>query len=249
MELHPQRKRVIRSLSHNIFENLALENYLFEHLEPREELLFLWKNSDSVVIGRFQDPEIECNLQALEVDGIPLARRQSGGGTVWHDLGNLCFTFMGPKASFDRDKNLSLIQKVLQNLGFSVELNERHDMVLHGKKISGSAFRIKADRAFHHGTLLIRSRLDKLQYYLKPATEKLQSRHTRSVPSPVTRLSDWQADIRVADIENSLSAFFSLDPAETIAPEHIQGAPLYNNYLQHLQSRDWIYGLGSTALS
>lgn len=238
------RKRVLHSLSNNIYENLALENYLFEHLEPEEEVLFLWKNTDAVVIGRFQDPEIECNLQAMKQDGIPLARRQSGGGTVWHDLGNLCFTFMGPKASFDRRKNLILIQRALQSLGFPAELNDRHDILLQGKKISGSAFREKADKAFHHGTLLINSQLDKLHYYLKPETENPQSRHTRSVPSPVTRLADWQKDVEITAVETALRALFSPEPAETITPDRVQKEPDYCDYVQHLQSRDWIYGPG-----
>jgi len=246
MQTGAYRRRVIYSLSYNIYENLALENYLFEHLGAQEELLFLWKNTDAVVIGRFQDPEIECNLQAMKQDGIPLARRQSGGGTVWHDLGNLCFTFMGAKRTFDRRKNLILIQRALQSLGFPAELNDRHDILLEGKKISGSAFREVANKAFHHGTLLISSRLDKLRYYLKPEAEKPQSRHTRSVPSPVTRLADWQKDIEIAKIEATIAALFSPEPADTITTDRLQKESAFFDYLQHLQSRDWIYGPGAT---
>ncbi|AEJ20183.1 lipoate--protein ligase family protein [Gracilinema caldarium] len=246
MESSIQRKRVIFSLSNNIYENLALENYLFEHLDPQEALLFLWRNTYTVVIGRFQDPEIECNLKALQVDGIPLARRQSGGGTVWHDLGNLCFTFMSSKKFFNRDNNLILIQRALQNLGFPVEINNRHDILLHGKKISGSAFREKADRSFHHGTILVTAELDKLHYYLKPELEKPQSRHTRSVSSPVSQLSAWQKDICISDVETMLKDSFSPKPAETISIEAVLHDPLYFNYLYQMQSRDWIYGPGAT---
>jgi lipoate-protein ligase A len=239
-----KRKRVICSLSHTIYENLALENYLFNKLDSQEELLFLWKNTDAVVIGRFQDPELECNLGALTRDGVPLARRQSGGGTVWHDLGNLCFTFMGPKAFFDRRKNLILIKTALEQLGFPAELNERHDILLYGKKISGSAFREKADRAFHHGTLLIASQLDKLHYYLSPQIEKPRSRHTRSVPSPVTQLSLWNPDITITEIENKLKELFSTEPAECISAEQVHTEAEFADYLEFLQSRDWIYGPG-----
>jgi lipoate-protein ligase A len=241
-----RRRRVIFSLSNNIYENLALENYLFEHLEPQEELLFLWRNSNTVVIGRFQDPEIECNLKAIQADGIPLARRQSGGGTVWHDLGNLCFTFMSFKTFFNREKNLILIQRALQTLGFPVEINNRYDILLYGNKISGSAFREKAERAFHHGTLLVTSELDKLHYYLKPETEKPQSRHTRSVSSPVSQLAAWQQDICISDVETVLKDSFSPEPSETISIDTVQHDPLYFNFFIQMQSREWIYGTGVT---
>ena len=239
-------RRVFRSISQDIYENLALENYLFENLKENEELLFLWNNSDAVVIGRFQDPEIECNITALRQDCIPLARRQSGGGTVWHDRGNLCFTFMSPKSNFNKSKNLCMIQEALLRARIPVEINERHDILLMGKKISGSAFREKADRAFHHGTLLVSSQLEKLSYYLKPEKEKKESRHIRSVSSPVTRIIDIEPAISIKDIENILASTFSTEPVETISPEQVRTKALFSDYLEQMRSRAWIYGPGSS---
>ncbi|WP_304223528.1 hypothetical protein [Gracilinema caldarium] len=240
---HNLRKRVIISQSSNIYENLALENLLFSQLTEDETILFLWQNTDSVVIGRFQDPEIECNLSAMQRDGILLARRQSGGGTVWHDMGNLCFTFMGSKTCFDRKDNLLFIVTVLRSQGFPVELNERHDILLQGNKISGSAFREKADRAFHHGTLLINSQLEKLKLYLTPAVEKKESRHIRSVRSPVSQLSEWNTSVSVKDIQNLLASNYSQDPAQIISAVQFLSDSAFTDYLAHIQSPAWIYNL------
>lgn len=111
----------------------------------------------------------------MEEAGVALVRRQSGGGAVYQDLGNSCFTFLSSKEEFDIDRNMKIITSALKS-GFAIEAEKsgRNDITVGGKKISGSAFRKTADRSFHHGTLLVDVDLEALQNYLNPSKAKLQ---------------------------------------------------------------------------
>jgi lipoate-protein ligase A len=176
--------RVLRSASRNVYENLALEEYLFRRLEADERALLLWRNRDSVVIGRYQNPYIECSLQNMERNGVSLARRQSGGGTVWHDEGTLCFTFFGPRQGFDRRENIEITLRALKNLGVPAEVNERLDILVEDKKISGSAFRESGGFSFHHGTILIRADLERLSACLAgPAADTAEPGPDPAIPA------------------------------------------------------------------
>ncbi|KAG0341060.1 hypothetical protein BG004_006163 [Podila humilis] len=116
--------------------NLAFEEWLFRNSSPETYILFLYRNSKSVIIGRNQNPWKECNLKQLDKDGVPFVRRKSGGGTVYHDIGNTNYSIMMPRAVFDRRTNVELICRALHELDIPALVNERHDIVLDGKKIS-----------------------------------------------------------------------------------------------------------------
>ena len=113
---------VCTSSSDDPFLNLALEDGLFRRMGTEDRILFLWQSRPCVVIGRFQNPWVECSLEALEKDGADLVRRQSGGGTVYHDKGNTNFTFLSPAASFDADQNLGVVTAALKALGIDDEI-------------------------------------------------------------------------------------------------------------------------------
>lgn len=138
---------VLKSLSTDIYENLALEDWVHDNVDlQNRSVLFLWRNSPAVVIGRHQNPWQECNLQLMRQRGVPLARRRSGGGTVFHDLGNVNLTFFTSKKKYDRHRNLRVVTSALKGLrpGLDVQANERFDILLNGHyKISG---RFKAVR-------------------------------------------------------------------------------------------------------
>ena len=101
--------KVFLSDSFNPYLNLATEEWIFHHLDPSTQILFLWRNEETVVIGRNQNPWSECNLSKMKSDRIHLARRTTGGGAVFHDLGNTNFTFLSPKNSYKRENNLQII--------------------------------------------------------------------------------------------------------------------------------------------
>lgn len=120
-----------------------------------QRVLFLWRNADTVVIGRAQNPWKECNTRRMEEDNVRLARRSSGGGAVFHDLGNTCFTFMAGKPEYDKTISTSIVLNALNALGVSAEASGRNDLVVKPPKataVSGSAYRETKDRGFHHGT-------------------------------------------------------------------------------------------------
>ncbi len=137
-----------------------------------QRVLFLWRNADTVVIGRAQNPWKECNTRRMEEDNVRSARRSSGGGAVFHDLGNTCFTFMAGKPEYDKTISTSIVLNALNSLGVTAEASGRNDLVVKtpdgDRKVSGSAYRETMDRGFHHGTLLLNADLSRLANYLNP---------------------------------------------------------------------------------
>lgn len=134
----PIRKSVFISQSYDIFTNLALEDWIYKNYDfGSHHVLMLWLNDPCVVIGRHQNPFSETNVSALEAAGIELARRNSGGGTVYHDRNNLNCTFFTPRERYDRKYNLNLITRAIyREYGIDTEISPRDDILLHGKKVS-----------------------------------------------------------------------------------------------------------------
>ncbi|KAF9429095.1 Biotin/lipoate A/B protein ligase, partial [Entomortierella beljakovae] len=169
---------------------------LFRNSDPETYILFMYRNSKSVIVGRNQNPWKECNLKLLDKDGVPFVRRKSGGGTVYHDMGNTNYSIMMPRDVFDRRTNVELVCRALQELDIPAIVNERHDITVDGKKICVEATILlyQADdillRAYHHGTMLIDSDLSSLGQYLKVDKSNLVTKGVASVRSPVTRLRD-----------------------------------------------------------
>ena len=171
--------RLFISDSFDPWFNLAVEECIFRQMPADQRVLFLWRNNDTVVIGRAQNPWKECNTRKMESDHIKLARRSSGGGAVFHDKGNTNFTFMAGKPEYDKTVSTNIILSGLSRLGISVSASGRNDLVVNcedgERKISGSAYRETKDRGFHHGTVLINADLSRLADYLNPDPKKLQA--------------------------------------------------------------------------
>lgn len=161
------------------------------NLRPGEKHLILWKNQACIVMGRFQNPWLECHYPSMVKDGVKLARRHSGGGTVYHDLGNVCISFIDWNEAFDKRLNCELLTDTLASFDIKAHISARHDLYLergaHRHKISGAAFKQKKDRSLHHMTLLLSTDLDKLNHYLWPKLEReaSQSKAIDSVRSVV----------------------------------------------------------------
>jgi lipoate-protein ligase A len=189
--------KVYRLASTDPLKNLALEDFILRHDWEARFILILWQNHQCVVMGRFQNPWLECNLDLLQADEVPLVRRQSGGGAVYHDQGNLNFTFIGPKENFNKRENLETVMTALRKIGVETSLSPREDILVEGKKISGSAFKMVKDRALHHGTLLINTDLNLLRKYLKrqvaeESRGEIVSKSVSSVPSSVTNINQQE---------------------------------------------------------
>ena len=158
--------------------NLAAEQYVFESLPRDRSYFMLWQNRSAVIVGKHQDTLAEINRPYVEAHGIQVIRRPSGGGAVYHDLGNLNYTIITDSGSTDR-LDLSLfcqpVLRVLRALGVPAELTGRNDLTVEGRKFSGSAQYLRQGRILHHGTLLFDSDLGAVQQALRVDPEKIRS--------------------------------------------------------------------------
>ncbi len=182
---------IIRAEGVDPYANLALEEYLTFHVEEGQVILYLWQNRNTVVIGRNQNAWTECRVEEMKRDGVLLARRPSGGGAVYHDAGNLNFSFIARKADYSVDRQLSVLLAAAESLGVQAEKTGRNDVTVGGYKISGNAFYQSGDYCCHHGTLLLSVKKDKMAGYLNVPAEKLRSKGVASVKSRVENLSRW----------------------------------------------------------
>ena len=179
---------IYRASGSDPFENLAREQILLEQGPTEGLVLYLWQNENTVVIGRNQNAYKECRVSLLEEDGGKLARRLSGGGAVFHDKGNLNFTFLLPRTDFDISRQLEVICRACRAFGIPAEISGRNDLTAAGYKFSGNAFYKTGDRAYHHGTLMLSADIDRLGRYLSPPKAKLEAKGVSSVRSRVTNL-------------------------------------------------------------
>ena len=226
------------------FENLAREQVLLENGPADGVILYLWQNQNTVVIGRNQNAYKECRTSLLEEEGGKLARRLSGGGAVFHDLGNLNFTFLLPREDFDVRRQLEVICTACRELGIPAEISGRNDLQAAGQKFSGNAFYKSGDRAYHHGTLLLDVDMSKLGRYLSPPKAKLQAKGVDSVRARVTNLRAFVPRLTVAEMKEHLvraaQQVYGL-PAQSfeLTPELEQKtAELTASYA----SREWRFG-------
>jgi lipoate---protein ligase len=177
--------------------NLALEEYVLRHRFPGEECLLFYINEPSIIIGRNQNTIEEIEADLVRDRGIHVVRRISGGGAVYHDLGNLNFSFLAPYA-FDRFNRYEHFTRpvisVLRELGVPAELSGRNDILADGRKISGNAQFTSGDRMFSHGTLLLDSDLDVIPTVLTPKPGKIESKGHKSVRSRVANISEFLAE-------------------------------------------------------
>lgn len=204
-----KKLKLYRGQSFDPFFNLAVEEYLLQGTDADCCILYLWQNQNTVVIGRNQNAYKECRTTLLEAEGGKLARRLSGGGAVFHDLGNLNFTFLVSTADYDLDKQLRVIEMACEKLGISVERSGRNDILADGRKFSGNAFYKNGPHAYHHGTLMVNVDSEKMSRYLNPSKAKLSSKGVDSVRSRVVNLSELASNITIERLSEKLADAFS----------------------------------------
>ncbi|MBR5536593.1 MAG: lipoate--protein ligase [Clostridia bacterium] len=231
------------------FENLAREQVLLENGPADGLILYLWQNQNTVVIGRNQNAYKECRTSLLEDEGGKLARRLSGGGAVFHDLGNLNFTFLLPREDFDVRRQLEVICTACREMGIPAEISGRNDLQADGQKFSGNAFYKSGGRAYHHGTLLLDVDMGKLGRYLSPPKAKLQAKGVDSVRARVTNLRAFVPQLTVAMMKEHLvraaQQVYGL-PAQVFAftPQLEQQVA---RLAEHYAGREWRFGANAPA--
>ncbi|MCL2834606.1 MAG: lipoate--protein ligase [Treponema sp.] len=226
--------------------NLALEQAVFDSADPSDAYFMLWQNHNAIIIGRHQNTLEEINSAFVTEHGISVVRRLSGGGAVYHDLGNLNFTFITPAGTADKiDFSFFCrpVQKALLPLGVPVEISGRNDMTVEGKKFSGNAQYIKNNRIMHHGTILFDSDLQMLSGALK-AKDKVESKAVKSVPGKVTNIKPYME--KIIDFQKFRDIFMK----NMIAEFQMQELSLTSGHLEmaaDLREKvysqwDWNYG-------
>lgn len=169
--------------------NLALEQYAFDSLPRDRNWFMLWRNHNAIVVGRHQNTLAEINEAAVREKGVAVVRRLSGGGAVYHDLGNLNFTFIQDAAQggqLDMGLFCRPVAQALQAMGVDAQVNGRNDITIDGQKFSGNSQYLREGRVMHHGTIMYDSNLDTVAQVLRADPEKIQAKGVRSVRSRVT---------------------------------------------------------------
>jgi len=224
--------------------NLAFEEYLLAN-KTEGDILVLWQNDRTVVVGMNQNAEAEINRDYIEKNGIQVVRRKTGGGAVYHDLGNLNYSFISDTGPLEEMSILKYAQPVcdaLAKLGVNASLSGRNDILVEGRKVSGVAQRVLGKRILHHGTLLYSIDEDAVAGALNADTEKFKSKSTKSVRSRICNLKDYlPKNTDVEDFKNAILAELAgneLDRSQLTSSELERVMEMSDLY----RSWEWTYG-------
>lgn len=232
------------------YKNLALEELLFNTLALDERILFIWQNDNAVVVGNNQCVYTQCSVDYASQHGVKLCRRKSGGGAVFHDIGNINYSFITPYNTEWKKVNCAIVIDALASIGINAELNGRNDIIHNERKISGNAYYSDDNKICHHGTVLINTNIDLMTKLLSVDKEKWNGKGVDSVRSRVVNLSEITDKIDVDTVKESLKkAFitFYLDASvsefndlnEIVSDEQkLFYSALYSKY----SSNYWVYG-------
>lgn len=234
----------IETLNTIPYHNLALEEYLLKNVEEGQCILYLWQNRQTVVIGHNQNAWKECQVSKLQEDGGFLVRRLSGGGAVFHDMGNLNFTFLVCKEDYDLNKQLDVILYAVEKLGIHAKKSGRNDILVDGKKFSGNAYFETEGHCYHHGTIMVNVNIPELSKYLSVSKDKLISKGVESVQSRVMNLSQVKPDLTIEKLKSALREAFEevyQCPLQVILEEQLEQEKIEEK-VEHFMSWNTIFG-------
>lgn len=225
--------------------NLAVEEYLLDKVEKDECILYLWQNQNTVVIGKNQNAWRECRTELLEKEEGKLARRLSGGGAVFHDLGNLNFTFLMNRENYNLERQVKVILSAVNKVGIAAEMTGRNDLTVEGNKFSGNAFCFRKANAYHHGTILVSADIGKLACYLQVSEDKIKSKGIKSVQSRVANLTQYNSQLSIYQMaEAVIEAFKEEYGGVPFVEKNLENAD--KDVLQQLYEKyaswEWRYG-------
>jgi len=189
--------------------NLAVEEYLFK-MSTQEAcaILYLWQNENTIVLGKNQNADIEYDKIKAEKYGITVVRRMTGGGCVYHDLGNLNFTFIAPINIFEKEIMFGFVSKALEKYGIKVDVTGRNDIYVDNYKFSGNAYSTNGKCVLHHGTILVDADLDRMDEVLNTSCSKLAKRGVKSVKAKVKNLKDIHPQISIIKLKSEIQTEF-----------------------------------------
>ena len=241
--------KYIENFSNDPRYNLAFEEYCFKNLSQDEDYVILWINGPAIIVGKNQNTIEEVNAKYVEENNIQVVRRVTGGGAVYHDLGNLNFSIItnvnGNRVIDFKKYNIPIV-KALEKLGVKCELSGRNDITIDGKKFSGIAQSIFKDRVLNHGTLLFDTKLDVLSKALNVKQDKIASKGVKSVKSRVTNIKPYiKEDIDMGEFKRLLLKYiFEMEGLIPIKYElsDKEKAEIDKLYKEKYSTWEWNYG-------
>ncbi len=237
-----KKTTVVYGFGTNPYENLALEHELLTQVEKEEIILYLWQNAHTVVIGRNQNAYKECHISNLQKDGGHLARRLSGGGAVYHDLGNLNFTFIMAKGNYNLTKQTEVIVEAVKSFGLEAKQSGRNDITVENKKFSGNAFYQSKGKAYHHGTLLVNVDTGAMGKYLIVDNQKIQSKGVSSVKSRVVNLQALSRQITIETLSKAMvRAFEKVYKSEIQVKKADRQSRTLQDKKEQFASKKWLF--------
>lgn len=220
--------------------NLAAEDWWLDHFATAGRALLFYVNGPSIVVGKNQNPWREAATGWARREGIAVRRRVSGGGTVWHDEGNLNFCLVLPRTEYCRDRVFDQTLAALASLEVEAEVAHGNSLFVRGRKISGTAFCYRGNAVMHHGTLLVNADLERLRRALQPALPQVETRAIASRPAPVANLSEYTALHDLTDIARALAIHLAgTETWRTFDPAELDG--LCRMAEKHAE-QEWIFG-------
>ncbi|UWD34195.1 lipoate--protein ligase [Mesomycoplasma molare] len=235
--------KIYISKNYSPFFNLVLEEIMAKDENNNEDIIFIYQHSNAIIIGRNQNAFKEVKLDILKEEKIELYRRLSGGGAVFHDLGNINFSFITKKDEMGYQKFLKPVLEFLKTLNLNAEFKGRNDLMINGAKFSGNAQFIHKDKIVHHGTMLFDANLSKLAKVLNPSKLKIQSKGIESIRQRVTNLiNELETKITVDEFINKFAIFLE----QKYDAKILEIPNQYINEIEKLatlrSSEDWIFG-------
>lgn len=231
--------------SNDGYTNLAMDELFLDTMQKGDILLYLYVNENAVIIGRNQNAWRECKLMDMERDGVQLVRRHTGGGAVYHDTGNINFSFIMSEKDYDLTRQLKVVMNAVKKLGLEPELSGRNDILVEGRKFSGNAYALSKGNRAHHGTLLINTNMACLGNYLNVSKEKLAAKGVESVHSRVCNLSDFIPGLEVNRMAELLMESFIEEYGE--AETYPMSEALLPNITRRKEERmSWEWRFGKT---
>ena len=227
--------------------NLALEQYVFDSLDRSKSYFMLWQNHNTIVVGKNQNTVAEINSDFVRAHDITVVRRLSGGGAVYHDLGNLNFTFITDADKMDGiDLHMFCVPIVetLRSFGVQAEISGRNDITVDSKKFSGNSQYVREGRVMHHGTIMFDSDLTTVTQALQVDRDKIQSKGIKSVASRVTNLRPYMPEgTTLAQFRQRLLEYLSAaEPLHTLTLTAADETQIEAIRAARYATREWNYG-------
>lgn len=229
------------AVTSNPYENLAIEEYLLHQAEERGiPILYLWQNENTIVIGRNQNVYTECNMEFVEKNHIKIARRLTGGGAVYHDMGNLNFSIILPRCWHNIERSTDMVVSALNQIGISAAANGRNDICLGDKKISGNAYYSNDMVGLHHGTILFQVNMDKVARALSVPKYKLSKRGIPSIKSRIGDVVSQYPNIHLDEIKQQLkNTFLQEYEMERLVAFYLKDD--IQDLLRKYSSKEWVF--------